>query len=78
MTPHGTNSTYTNYGCRCDECKAARQAYMRQYWDVNRDALLAANRAYSRAHLANPENRAAFNARNRLNYHKRKAQQVAS
>lgn len=24
---HGTNSTYTTYGCRCDECKRAATAY---------------------------------------------------
>ena len=22
-TPHGSSSTYTNHGCRCDECRAA-------------------------------------------------------
>jgi hypothetical protein len=24
--PHGTNSAYTNYGCRCDRCRAAHIA----------------------------------------------------
>lgn len=28
---HGYYSTYTNYGCRCDACKAARAEHMRDY-----------------------------------------------
>jgi hypothetical protein len=28
MTPHGSASTYTNHHCRCDECKAAWNAYV--------------------------------------------------
>lgn len=28
-TRHGTTSTYTNYGCRCDDCRVAWSAYMR-------------------------------------------------
>lgn len=30
MTTHN-RSTYCNHGCRCDECKRANTAYMRQY-----------------------------------------------
>ena len=29
--PHGTYGGYTNHYCRCDECKAARAEYSRQY-----------------------------------------------
>lgn len=28
---HGKTSTYTNYGCRCDECREAHNAYMGRY-----------------------------------------------
>lgn len=28
--PHGTNR-YKNYGCRCDECKAAMATYVREW-----------------------------------------------
>lgn len=31
MTPHGSASTYTNYGCRCDECRAAHRDYWREW-----------------------------------------------
>lgn len=27
---HGTANSYNNYGCRCDLCKAAQAAYMRE------------------------------------------------
>lgn len=27
MMVHGTPSTYTNYGCRCDECRLAMKRY---------------------------------------------------
>ena len=30
MTEHGVLSTYTNHGCRCDECKAANAIYHRR------------------------------------------------
>lgn len=29
--PHGTNTGYTSYQCRCDECKNARKVYMNEY-----------------------------------------------
>ncbi|WP_295045148.1 hypothetical protein [uncultured Paracoccus sp.] len=29
---HGTTSEYTR-GCRCDQCKAAKRAYNRAYWE---------------------------------------------
>lgn len=28
---HGTRNGYTNYGCRCDDCKVAQAAYMKEY-----------------------------------------------
>ena len=28
--PHGTRYGYSDFGCRCDECKAANTAYARQ------------------------------------------------
>jgi 5-methylcytosine-specific restriction endonuclease McrA len=31
MIEHGNNSRYTNYGCRCDECKAAAAARSKAY-----------------------------------------------
>ena len=30
MTDHGTRASY-NRGCRCDECRKAMNAYMREY-----------------------------------------------
>lgn len=27
--PHGTRSSYANYGCRCEECKEASRLYLR-------------------------------------------------
>lgn len=30
---HGTDSTYSNHGCRCAECKEARRVYQAQYRD---------------------------------------------
>jgi hypothetical protein len=27
MTPHGTYTSYTNHGCRCDDCRAANRRY---------------------------------------------------
>jgi hypothetical protein len=29
---HGTLNGYTNLGCRCEKCRAARAEYMRLYW----------------------------------------------
>ncbi len=29
--PHGTDSGYTNWGCRCEECSAARALATKQY-----------------------------------------------
>jgi hypothetical protein len=29
MINHGTTTAYANYGCRCDECRAANTAYQR-------------------------------------------------
>jgi hypothetical protein len=31
IRPHGNISTYQNWGCRCDECKAVGYAKRRQY-----------------------------------------------
>jgi hypothetical protein len=28
---HGTRSTYVHHKCRCDECRAAQNAYQREY-----------------------------------------------
>lgn len=28
---HGTSGAYTNHGCRCDECRTAHAAKMREY-----------------------------------------------
>lgn len=28
---HGTNSTYTNHGCRCHDCRTAHTHYSRRY-----------------------------------------------
>lgn len=28
---HGSCTTYTYHGCRCDECKRAQREYMRSY-----------------------------------------------
>lgn len=33
---HGTNSTYTNWGCRCAECTAAFREWMRSRRDRNK------------------------------------------
>lgn len=27
VVPHGTNTAYVTYGCRCDACRDARRAY---------------------------------------------------
>lgn len=27
LAPHGELSTYNNWGCRCERCRAARRAY---------------------------------------------------
>lgn len=29
--PHGTKSTYTNWGCRCEPCTQANTATIREY-----------------------------------------------
>ena len=29
--PHGSTYAYSNYGCRCDECRAAQRDYSRRY-----------------------------------------------
>lgn len=51
-TPHGTLNGYKNYGCRCDECKAAMSAAMRAYNAADPER----NRAKARAwQLANPD-----------------------
>lgn len=34
---HGTNGGYTNHRCRCERCKIAHAAQMRQYWAKRRD-----------------------------------------
>lgn len=31
---HGSPSTYNNYKCRCDECRAAWRVYSRKYRDA--------------------------------------------
>ena len=31
MPPHGSLSRYCIHGCRCDQCRASRAAYMREY-----------------------------------------------
>jgi hypothetical protein len=65
--PHGTYSGYTNHGCRCDECRQANSAYMREYrertnhrWDRKQSrarskalALLAAAHPQEYAELLN-------------------------
>ena len=33
--PHGTKNAYNNYGCRCDECKAASSRYMAERYKVS-------------------------------------------
>lgn len=33
---HGTRYAYNTHGCRCDECKAASAAYMRDYYARNK------------------------------------------
>ena len=62
---HGFYATYSNHGCRCDECRTAHNAWHRQYrnTDNGRRRTMAANRksrlvqqrstAYLREH--NPE-----------------------
>lgn len=32
---HGSVSTYSKYGCRCEECKAAKSKNWRQYYAEN-------------------------------------------
>lgn len=46
---HGQLFTYTRRGCRCDECKAAKAAHARDYFERNRRAVLAAQRRRYRA-----------------------------
>jgi hypothetical protein len=29
--PHGESGSYTNHGCRCEECRAAWNKYMQEY-----------------------------------------------
>lgn len=41
MTPHGTDSTYVNHGCRCEECKAAHAAYQRTAASSRKERLRA-------------------------------------
>lgn len=48
---HGRNG-YTNRGCRCDECRAAQAAYMRDYYKTHKDDHQRANRHRSAALLA--------------------------
>lgn len=35
---------YKNSGCRCDKCKAGAAAYMREYRELNREAINARRR----------------------------------
>ncbi len=46
---HGTRSTYCNFGCRCDPCKAANSSYMSLYRTNRSEELRAYDRARGRA-----------------------------
>lgn len=43
---HGHYATYSNHGCRCDECRAAHNAWHREYrnTDNGRRRTMTANR----------------------------------
>ena len=44
MTDKHGHSMYKNSGCRCDKCKAGAAAYMREYRELNREAINARRR----------------------------------
>ena len=49
MIGHGTRSTYTNHGCRCDPCRAAEAAYKKAHYIRNKAKVNANCRAYRAA-----------------------------
>lgn len=50
-TKHGTTNAYTNYGCRCDECKRAMRDKLANYRRRQKDGLITAR-------MVQPSNRA--------------------
>jgi hypothetical protein len=49
---HGTPNAYTNYGCRCEECKAANGLYRSERRALNPEKNTAYMREYMRKYRA--------------------------
>lgn len=39
LIPHGTPGGWTNWGCRCDQCREARKASLQRYAEAHRDEI---------------------------------------